>query len=105
VTDLPRDELEAAAEARRELGPELEPQVIDGFLEKVEKAIDKRVEQRLGERVKGGDAQRMGQRFVVALTSLGTGIPITAIAADEGLAGVAIAWVGIVGVNYMFGRD
>jgi len=42
------------------------------------------------------------QSLVLGIVSLGTGIPITAIAAtnvEPGLLGVAIAWAGIVGVN------
>jgi hypothetical protein len=39
---VPRDELEAAIEARKELGAELEPAVIDAFVE--------RIQRRLGER-------------------------------------------------------
>ena len=41
-------------------------------------------------------------QFVLAIVSLGTGIPITAIAAETvqpGLLGLAIAWAGIIGVN------
>ncbi|HIT74449.1 MAG TPA: hypothetical protein IAA98_02570 [Candidatus Avipropionibacterium avicola] len=41
-------------------------------------------------------------QFVLAIVSLGTGIPITAIAAesvDPGLLGLAVAWAGIIGVN------
>ena len=46
--------------------------------------------------------QESNQSFVLGIVSLGTGIPITAIAAtnvEPGLLGVAIAWAGIVGVN------
>ena len=44
-------------------------------------------------------------RFVLGIISLGTGIPITAIAAtnvEPGLFGVIAAWAGIVGVNAVF---
>ena len=38
---------------------------------------------------------------MIGIVSLGTGIPITAIAGGvgDGLAGVVVAWLGIVGVN------
>lgn len=42
------------------------------------------------------------QKFILAMVSLGAGIPITAIAAtnvEPGLLGVLVAWGGIVGVN------
>lgn len=48
------------------------------------------------------EKQTSNQSFVLGIVSLGTGIPITAIAAtnvEPGLLGVAIAWAGIVGVN------
>jgi hypothetical protein len=35
----------------------------------------------------------------IALGSVGMGIPITAIAAQTGVAGIALAWIGIAGVN------
>jgi hypothetical protein len=98
-----RQELEATIAARRELGREHEPELIDAFLE--------RLEQRLAER--GGPApasqssvEKRRQQFVIALTSLGTGIPITAIAAGtEGAPGLVIAWAGIAAVNYVFSRQ
>jgi len=40
--------------------------------------------------------------MALGIVSLGTGIPITAIAgsvAEPGLAGIIAAWAGIVGVN------
>ncbi len=42
------------------------------------------------------------QQFVLGIVSLGTGIPISAIAAESiepGLIGLAVAWAGIIGVN------
>ena len=41
---IPRDDLIAAARARRELGDELEPAVVEAFLDRVERAIDARVD-------------------------------------------------------------
>ncbi len=41
-----REEIEAAIEARKELGAELEPAVIDTFVERIEKSIVKRDDQR-----------------------------------------------------------
>ncbi len=64
-------------EARRELGPSYEPALVDSFAE----------------------------RIALGVVSLGSGIPITAIAgnaADPGLAGIVVAWAGIVGVNVAY---
>jgi hypothetical protein len=98
--ELPRDELAAVIEARREVGKELEPQLVDGFLERVEKAIDERVDQRLRRRGSQGEGQgRMG----LAVVSLLFGIPLTGIGAGTtGLAGLVVVWLGIVLVNLAY---
>jgi phosphoribosylcarboxyaminoimidazole (NCAIR) mutase len=90
-----REEVAAMIAARGELGPEMEPAVIDSFLDRVEAAAEKRAVAKptVGERASGVGAG-------LAIVSLGTGIPITAIAAEQGgVAGIALAWLGIVGVN------
>ena len=98
-----RRELEATIEARRELGPEHEDALVAGFLERLEHSLDARLDERQEKRSLP-EAAHSGQRFVVALTSLGCGIPITAIAANEGIVGVLVAWAGIVGVNAALAR-
>lgn len=96
-TELPRDEVSVAIEARRELGQELEPQVIDGFLERVGHAIDERVDQRLKKRGGGGEEIRL------AVVSMLFGIPLTGIGAGTtGLAGLVVVWAGIVLVNVAY---
>lgn len=96
---MERSELEAAIEARRELGHELEPHVIDSFVE--------RIERRLGEprtHFANRDRRREGS-FVLAIVSLGVAIPITAIAVTQaGLVGLIVVWIGIVAVNAVYGR-
>jgi hypothetical protein len=93
--DENRVDLEATVAARAELGPGHEEELIAGFLE--------RVERRAVERREAGAADRHSTthtRFVLALVSLGTGVPISAIAAAlAGLPGLIVAWAGIVGVN------
>ncbi|HEV2929538.1 MAG TPA: hypothetical protein VGW74_12665, partial [Propionibacteriaceae bacterium] len=45
-------------------------------------------------------------RFVLAIVSLGVGVPITGISAtnvEPGLLGVLVSWAGIVGVNVAAG--
>lgn len=43
-------------------------------------------------------------QFVLAIVSLGIGVPLTAIAGGiSGLAGLLLAWVGIVLVNLVYG--
>ena len=90
-----REEVAAMIAARGELGPEMEPAVIDSLLDRVDAAAEKRAVAKptVSERASGVGAG-------LAIVSLGTGIPITAIAAEQGgVAGIALAWLGIVGVN------
>ena len=42
---VPKDELRAAIEARKELGTEMEPAVIDSFVERVERRLAERAEE------------------------------------------------------------
>jgi hypothetical protein len=71
-----RKDVEAALEARRELGREYEPEVIDAFLEKIDRRL--------------------------VLGSIALGIPVTAISLGHGLGGIAVAivaWVAIAIAN------
>jgi hypothetical protein len=98
---ISRDDVASAVGARLELGKELEPEIVDAFVDRVERAIDARVEQQdaAARRAKYEDSID-GSRLALAIVSLGTGIPITAIAAEQGgVAGIVVAWLGIVGVN------
>jgi hypothetical protein len=92
-----REEIEAAIQARKELGAELEPAVIDSFVERIEKSLVKRDDQR----EKALKRKRDHQKEMV-LGAMALSIPLMAIAAIfTGLAGViavcaAIAVVAIV---------
>jgi hypothetical protein len=95
-----REELEAAIEARKELGAELEPAVIDSFVERIEKSIVKRDEQR----EKALKRQRDHQKEMV-LGAMGISIPLMAIAAIfTGLAGVIAVCVAIAVVAIVSAR-
>ena len=101
--DLPRDDIQAALGARRELGPEMEPAVVDAFVERMERAIEARVDARLAERAPqpASRARRGGPETALAIVSLGVAIPLTAIAAaTAGLVAVLIVWLGLVGINW-----
>ena len=81
-----KDELEAAIEARKELGAEMEPAVIDAFVE--------RIERRLGER-SGASEQSLRRRRdhqkEMVLGGMALSIPLFALAAIfTGLAGVLV---------------
>jgi hypothetical protein len=85
VSDVvPRNELQAAIEARKELGTEMEPAVIDSFVERVERRLAERAE----ESERSLKRKRDHQKDMV-LGAMGISIPLLAIAAIfTGLAGV-----------------
>jgi hypothetical protein len=99
---LSREDAASLIEARRELGEDMEPEVIDAFLDRVEAAAERRA---AATKPSYNPDDGRGERLALAIVSLGTGIPITAIAAEQGgVVGVIAAWLGIVGVNFSFGR-
>jgi len=104
---ITQEDVRSAVGARRELGEELEPEVVDAFLERVEGAIDAQVKARLGDKKRRARRDKLaGHRLALAIVSLGTGIPITAIAAEAGgVVGIVAAWAGIVGVNVAQARE
>ena len=93
-----REDVHAAIEARRELGPELEPHVIDSFVERIEKRIA--AEKRLP-----AQARRREGSFLLTLASLVLAIPLTGIAATHGgIVAMIVVWTGIVLVNAVYNR-
>jgi hypothetical protein len=87
VSEIVRtDELQAAVEARRELGAEMEPALIDSFVERIEKRIAERTE----ESERSLKRKRDHQKEMV-LGAMGISIPLLGIAAVfAGLAGVIV---------------
>jgi hypothetical protein len=79
-----REELEAAIEARRELGADLEPHVIDSFVE--------RIERRLGAHTVDSEQalkRKRDHQKEMVLGAMGISVPIFLIAAIfVGLAGI-----------------
>jgi hypothetical protein len=86
-----REELEAAIEARKELGAELEPAVIDAFVE--------RIERRIAERDPASEKElkrRREHQKEMVLGAMALSIPLFAIAAIfTGLAGVIVVMVAL----------
>jgi len=92
------DELQAAIEARKELGPRYDDEVIDSFVRRIEKKVDPRRQLPASKQGREGS-------FLLALVSLGFGVPLTAIASsNSGLAAVIVVWLGIVLVNAVYNR-
>jgi hypothetical protein len=83
---VPREELQAAIEARRELGADMEPEVIDSFVERIERRLVERSE----ESERALRRRREHQKEMI-LGAMGISIPLLALAAIfTGLAGVIV---------------
>jgi hypothetical protein len=81
---VPKDELEAAIEARKELGAEMEPALIDAFVERIER----RIAERETESERALKARRDHQKEMV-LGAMAISIPLFIVGAIfTGLAGV-----------------
>lgn len=106
-TSLTPDEVRAAAETHRELGPDYQTAVIESFLDKVGREIDARVDSRLAMAQPGVRAPRQrgrGQPLALAIVSLALGIPLTGIIAAShiGLAALEVVWVAIAVINVAY---
>jgi hypothetical protein len=118
---LGADDVAGAVAARRALGEDAEDAVIRAFLERTGDAIDARVTERLNQQIAPVQMpqapqmpapQPQGPRtdhrpFVLAIISLGAGIPLTGIATQfhgAALVAVLIIWTGIVALNVVYGR-
>ena len=83
---VPRDELRATIEARKELGEEAEPALVDAFVDRIEKQLS----QRQRESEQSLRRKREHQKEMV-LGSMALSIPLFALAAIfTGLAGVIV---------------
>jgi len=95
-----RDELEAAIEARKEVGAELEPQLVDSFVE--------RIERRLVERADAGERalkRKRDHQKELVLGAMGISIPLLAIAAVfAGLAGVIVGCAALAVIAVVSSR-
>ena len=86
-----KSELDAAVQARKELGEEMEPAVVDAFVERIER----RLAERTGDDERALKRKRDHQKEMV-LGAMGISIPLFAIAAVfPGLAGVIAVCVAL----------
>jgi hypothetical protein len=111
-SSLSPDEIRAAAETHRELGPDYRDAVVDSFLERVGREIDARVDARLaGARPVPQQRERAPRRpssdVAVLTISLVFGIPLSGIAVaagahPAGLAGLLVVWIAIAVINVAY---
>lgn len=108
-----RDEVEALLATRRELGDEYEGVLVQSFAARVEKALAARTDEAARLERTSAHEQAAGRirQFVLGLVSLGVGVPVTIVpvvgtdGSDVALPVVALAWLGIVGVNVAHSRS
>ena len=100
-----RQDVEALLETRRELGPTYDAALVDSFADRIERAIQERVDSQVEHQRRSTSMadDSDAKQLALGIVSLGTGIPITAIAAGTAdLPGLLVAWTGIVGVNVAY---
>ena len=96
---VPKEEVQAALEARRELGSEFEPELVDAFVERIERRLDERLQERRPV------PRDRNHETAIAIVSLGVAIPLIAIAGGTtGLPGVVAVCVALVLVNLLARR-
>ncbi len=109
-TSLNPDDIRAAAEAHRDLGPDYQSAVVDSFIEKVTREIDARVDARLESKSQlNQPAVRQSRErgpFALAIISLVAAIPLTGIALatthDNGSFALIVIWLGIAVINVAY---
>ena len=109
---LSPDEIRAAAETHRDLGPDYQSAVIESFLDKVGREIDARVDARVAaQQVPAPPARTAAGRersaFVLAIVSISLGIPLTALTVTAGghpvgIGGLLVVWLAIAVINVAY---
>jgi hypothetical protein len=91
---VPREDVRAALEARRELGPAYEEELAERFAERIEAKLADRAPAKTNE-----------QSTAIVIVSLLAAIPLIAIAGGTaGVPGVALVCLALVLVNYFARR-
>jgi hypothetical protein len=108
MSTIPEGELQAAVEARKELGREREHDVVEAFLDRIEQGLDKRIDERLGRRPGGRPVIHHDLDLKLPLGSMALGIGVTAVATSNAGAGgipiAIIAWIAIALINIAYAR-
>jgi hypothetical protein len=110
---LSPDEIRAAAETHRDLGPEYQSAVIESFLDRVGREIDARVDARLAAArmppPQPVRQQRERSPLALAIVSISLGVPLSAIAVaagshPPGFPGLLVIWLAIAVINVAYNR-
>jgi hypothetical protein len=113
TSPLSPEEIRAAAEVHRELGPDYQHAVLEAFIERVGREIDARVDARLAQRTNGpppqqaDTSQRHSQATRIAIGSMAMGIPLSGIAVaagthPTGIWGLLVIWIAIAVINVAY---
>lgn len=108
-SDEARNDARASLEAFGEMGPQYSDAVIDSFLARVDSQLGAQHQQNaeIEKSRRLQEDKRRRSRMSALPTALVFAIPLTAIASDYGLVGMAMAWVGVLLVAFIttgFGR-
>lgn len=107
-TSLNPDDIRAAAETHRELGPDYQSAVVESFLDRVTKEIDARVDARLASSLPQPATRQQRERgpFALGVISLIAAIPLTGIALSQSRTGgggaLLVVWLGIAVINVAY---
>ncbi|GAA1078359.1 hypothetical protein [Nocardiopsis composta] len=101
----PRDEVAAALQTGRELGPDYDEAIAASLVERIDAAIEARVDAHLAGRLRGEEPKRRvsyeeqwkSPRLILGLIAMVLSIPLTAISGSLlGAEGVLLSWIGMV---------
>ncbi|WP_433337969.1 hypothetical protein [Spirillospora sp. CA-294931] len=110
---LPRDDLNAAVAARRELGPDYDDAFVASVVDRIEETWEARLAAQHAHQPRPRPAgapgppaapgSGRGPTLALAIISMGAAIPLSAIGVvNAGLPGLLIVWAGIVLINAVF---
>ncbi|WP_283138984.1 hypothetical protein [Rhizohabitans arisaemae] len=105
---LSREQIRAAAETYRDLGPAYRDAVIDSFLDRVGREIDARLASIQADQPPARSKRRLaGSPRSLAIWSLILGTPISAIAVGAGerpagVLGLTVVWIAISAINIAY---
>ena len=107
TSSLTPDEIRAAAETHRELGPDYRDAVVESFIERVGREIDARVDSRMAAAQQYPvKPARQPRQMSLAITSIALGIPLSGItlglSSGAQLAGLAVVWIAIAVINVAY---
>lgn len=109
TTDIPRDEAEAALEARRDLGADYEPALVESFVDRLDGVIERRVAEAverqagLAKQARKQQSERSGQSLALGIVSMALAIPLLAITSEAaGATGMILVLVTIAVINVAF---